>query len=97
MPFEELKEFTEVMAAGTAAALVPIRSVTMKSTGLEVVYCGDEPGEGVVALLNELKGIQMGRLEDRFGWLRRVVMPEPDTGVEGHKSGGSQESVSQAP
>lgn len=84
------------MAAGTAAALVPIKSVTMKSTGLNVVYCGDEPGIGVVGLLKELKGIQTGRLPDVFGWLREVVAPV-DTGVEGHRNGSSQESVSQAP
>lgn len=70
---EELARFKEVMAAGTAAALVPIRSVVMKSTGLKVVYCADdEPGPRVVQLLKELKGIQSGVLEDRFGWLVNV-------------------------
>lgn len=74
---EELARFKEVMAAGTAAALVPIRSVVMKSTGLEVVYCADnEPGPRVVQLLKELKGIQSGVLEDRFGWLVKVVPVE---------------------
>lgn len=74
---EELARFKEVMAAGTAAALVPIRSVVMKSTGLNVVYCADdEPGPRVVQLLKELKGIQSGVLEDRFGWLVKVVPVE---------------------
>lgn len=75
---------------------MPIKSVTMRSTGLEIVYCGDEPGDGVVALLGTLKGIQTGRLPDVFAWLRKVT-PPPDTGVEGHRGGGSEESVSQAP
>lgn len=70
---EELARFKEVMAAGTAAALVPIKSVVMKSTGLHVVYCTrDEPGPRVLQLLKELKGIQTGVVEDRFGWLVKV-------------------------
>lgn len=74
VPVGELARFTEVMAAGTAAALVPIRSVTMKSSGLHVEYCaGEDPGPRVLQLLKELKGIQTGVLEDRFGWLVKVV------------------------
>lgn len=75
---EELKGFTEVMAAGTAAALVPVKSVTMRSTGLKVVYCGEEPGDGVVRLLAALKGIQTGVLPDQFEWLVKVVPVEGD-------------------
>jgi branched-chain amino acid aminotransferase len=41
--FEECKEFDEVMAAGTAAALVPIKSITRKSTNTKIEYkYGDE-------------------------------------------------------
>ncbi|KAH0602188.1 uncharacterized protein H6S33_010611 [Morchella sextelata] len=96
VPLTELATFTEVMAAGTAAALVPIKSITMKSTNLKISYCGDEPGEGVLALLKTLKGVQTGRLPDTFGWLVEVVEP-PNTGVEGHRGGSGEESVSQAP
>ena len=41
--FEECAGFDEVMAAGTAAALVPIKSITRKSTDTKIVYkYGDE-------------------------------------------------------
>jgi branched-chain amino acid aminotransferase len=41
--FEECEGFDEVMAAGTAAALVPIKSITRKSTDTKIVYkYGDE-------------------------------------------------------
>ncbi|RPB11257.1 branched-chain amino acid aminotransferase II, partial [Morchella conica CCBAS932] len=73
VPLTELSTFTEVMAAGTAAALVPIKSITMKSTNMKIDYCGDEPGEGVLALLKTLKGVQTGNLPDTFGWLEKVV------------------------
>jgi branched-chain amino acid aminotransferase len=36
--FEECAEFDEVMAAGTAASLVPIKSIFRKSTGTKFTY-----------------------------------------------------------
>ncbi|MCJ1404600.1 hypothetical protein MMC11_007826 [Xylographa trunciseda] len=73
--YEELPEFDEVMAAGTAAALVPIKSITMKSRGAKFEYQGggDEPGPCCVKLLTTLKGIQQGNIEDKFGWLEYVA------------------------
>jgi branched-chain amino acid aminotransferase len=72
--YEELPEFEEVIAAGTAAALVPIKSITMRSRGDVFKYQGgsDEPGEGCVRLLTTLKGIQQGKIKDTFGWLEYV-------------------------
>ena len=72
--YEELEEFEEVMAAGTAAALVPIKSITMRSKGdvFEYQGGGDEPGPVCVKLLTTLKGIQQGKVEDKFGWLEYV-------------------------
>lgn len=73
VPVEELSKFSEVMAAGTAAALVPIKSIRRNSTKTLVEYCkGEEPGPRVVELLKALKGIQSGVEEDRFGWLYTV-------------------------
>lgn len=41
--FEEVAELDEVMAAGTAAALVPVKSITRKSDGFVKEYAyGDE-------------------------------------------------------
>ena len=72
--YEELSTFTEVMAAGTAAALVPIKSITMKSRNDKFLYQdgSDEPGPACVKLLTTLKGIQQGKIEDTFGWLEYV-------------------------
>lgn len=69
--YEELPNFTEVMAAGTAAALVPIKSISRKSDGSKVEYIeesSEEPGEICVELLRVLKGIQAGTVKDTFGW-----------------------------
>lgn len=79
--YAELADFVEVMAAGTAAALVPIKSIEMKSKGDKFVYKpgpggADEPGEICVKLLNALRGIQLGTQEDKFGWCEKVEEPK---------------------
>ncbi|KAF2199817.1 branched-chain amino acid aminotransferase II [Delitschia confertaspora ATCC 74209] len=78
IPYTELPTFSEVLAAGTAAALVPIRSITMKSKGDKFEYkaAATEPGPCCVKLLSTLKGIQQGKIEDKFGWLLEVEKPE---------------------
>ena len=72
--YEELKDFEEVMAAGTAAALVPIKSVTMRSRGDVFEYKGmdGEPGPACVKFLKMLKGIQLGSEKDAYGWCEKV-------------------------
>ncbi|KAG5770500.1 hypothetical protein H9Q72_002665 [Fusarium xylarioides] len=88
--YEELKEFTEVFAAGTAAALVPIRSITRRVGGGEdvVTYIEDgreEPGPLFEKLLTHLKDIQLGRAEDSFGW--RYPVGEKDKKIAGAPGG----------
>jgi branched-chain amino acid aminotransferase len=75
--YEEIAKFDEVFAAGTAAALVPIRSVTLKSKGDTCTYQRDsgQPGPVVVKLLEILKGTQQGKIKDQFGWLWEVKDP----------------------
>ncbi|KAH0534190.1 hypothetical protein FGG08_007216 [Glutinoglossum americanum] len=76
IPYTDLPTFTEVLAAGTAAALVPIKSITHASRGDKFVYAAnDEPGPCCVRLLTALKGIQLGKVEDSFGWCERVGEP----------------------
>ncbi|CAI6341673.1 unnamed protein product [Periconia digitata] len=75
--YEELKEFDEVLAAGTAAALVPIKSISLESQNDKFTYLsGSEPGPVCMKLLSTLKGIQQGKLEDKQGWLFKVERPE---------------------
>jgi branched-chain amino acid aminotransferase len=63
------------MAAGTAAALVPIQSITMKSNNETFTYLkgNEEPGPICLQLLSTLKGIQQGKIKDTFGWLDQVA------------------------
>ena len=62
-------------AAGTAAALVPIKSITMQSKDETFKYPledENEPGLVVKQLLNHLKSIQLGKVKDPFGWRESV-------------------------
>lgn len=80
--YEEIKEFNEVFAAGTAAALVPIRSITMRSREDKFTFdCGADGQSGgdiCVKLLQMLKSVQAGKVEDQFGWNLTVQKPPQD-------------------
>jgi branched-chain amino acid aminotransferase len=104
------------MAAGTAAALVPIRSITrrmdksspqslaqtvkehprlaLKDGAETITYIPDsqeDAGILAVKLLTQLKAIQLGKVEDKFGWCFKVeeadgrkVAPEQSSGPNGN-------------
>ena len=86
--YKELPDFHEVMAAGTAASLVPIKSITMRSKNDKFTYpvnANDDPGPVCEKLLKTLKGIQQGKVEDSLGWNFRVT--KADGKFEGEGSG----------
>ncbi|KAF2863564.1 branched-chain amino acid aminotransferase II [Piedraia hortae CBS 480.64] len=74
--YQELKTFDEVMAAGTAATLVPVKSITMKSRNEAVRYGhGGQAGPITIKLLTKLKAVQSGDEKDEWGWLHQVSEP----------------------
>lgn len=102
--YTELPQFTEVMAAGTAAALVPIRSITRrKSAALAaaanvtvdseaeiITYIPDsseEAGSICLKVLAHLKAIQLGKVDDQFGWRENVT--EADLKIDGAQANGN--------
>ena len=64
---DEIGEFEEAGACGTAAVISPIESVYDLDTDIKVTY-GTEVGKTSLALYNRLQDIQYGRAEDKFGW-----------------------------
>jgi branched-chain amino acid aminotransferase len=40
--YKELSDFDEIMAAGTAASLVPVKRITMRSKGDKFEYAGKD-------------------------------------------------------
>ena len=83
--YEELPTFSEIMAAGTAASILPVRSITRKSTSEKFAFQtgGDQPGPRSMQLAGALKDIQKGRVEDEFGWCMRVQAAESDSKIRG--------------
>ena len=97
--YAELKDFKEVMAAGTAASLVPIKSITMRSKNDKFQYPVNEkldPGPVCEQLLSTLKGIQQGKVQDRFGWNFKVTEPPKDF-VQASMNGGINGAVDELP
>ncbi|TQN72811.1 Transaminase htyB [Colletotrichum shisoi] len=113
--YGELPTFSEVMAAGTAAALVPIRSITRRveatspqslvaaagaqervssaKAGEETVTFipegQEEAGDICLRLLSTLKGIQLGKHKDEFGWNVAVGAADGTAVVREQKTNGS--------
>lgn len=73
VPLAALAGLDEVVAVGTAAAAVPIRSITRLSTGEKYVFANSAREDGtIVGLAKLMTGIQRGVLEDTEGWCWEV-------------------------
>ena len=67
IPVEELSEFDEVGACGTAAVISPVKRVYDADKGIEYLY-GSEPGKVSAQLYEKLRGIQYGLEPDPYNW-----------------------------
>ncbi|WEW56703.1 branched-chain amino acid aminotransferase [Emydomyces testavorans] len=72
IPYSELQYFTEILAAGTAAMVVPIHSITRESTGDRFEISTDGPGECCKKLSQALMAAQKGITRDDLQWLCQV-------------------------
>jgi len=70
---EELAEFEEVGACGTAAVISPISRIHDPSENKVYEYCRDgKPGQVTMKLYNRLMALQYGDEPDPFGWITIV-------------------------
>lgn len=72
-------ELEEVFGTGTAAVVTPVGSlVRLKENGEleEAVINGGKTGPATEELFNLLTGIQLGTVEDKFGWVVEVCDAE---------------------
>ncbi|MDR1544836.1 MAG: branched-chain amino acid aminotransferase [Prevotellaceae bacterium] len=66
---DELAEFDEAGACGTAAVISPISEIVDIDTDKHYVFSKDaKPGAKCKNLYEYLRGIQYGEIEDKFGW-----------------------------
>lgn len=68
---DELKDFDEIGACGTAAVVSPVGKIDDLEEGKTYTYCKDgEAGPVCTKLYKTLTGIQYGELEDKFDWVK---------------------------
>ena len=78
IPVEELKNFDEVLAVGTAVVVTPVGSVTRLDANGNVAekYTfgdnQDEVGEMTLRLYNHMIAIQNGQADDNNGWNLKI-------------------------
>ena len=58
-------------SARSTAVITPIGKLGW--TGGEIQVGDGGPGELTMSIREELTGIQTGKVEDRFGWMQRLV------------------------
>ncbi len=73
VPYEELAEFEEVGACGTAAVISPIKGIYDADHDKWFRYGNQqEAGEWSTKLYNKLQNIQYGDEPDKYGWVQIV-------------------------
>lgn len=71
IPVDELNEFDEVGAVGTAAVITPVNKIDYDGTNFSFGN-GDKAGPVITSLYERLVKIQTGDIEDTFGWLHEI-------------------------
>lgn len=63
-------KLTEAFGTGTAAVISPVGQLYYK--GEEIIINGFKTGDLTQKLYDTLTGIQWGRIEDKYGWVRHI-------------------------
>ena len=73
VPYEEIREFAEVAACGTAVVVTPVWEITR---GSDVIKISDPEvvGSHLQKLYDAVQGIQYGVCEDTHGWCHEVAL-----------------------
>ncbi|KAM4065474.1 amino-transferase class IV domain-containing protein [Hirsutella rhossiliensis] len=75
--YAELGQFSEVLAVGTAASVLPIAAIVRESTGDKFDYCpAGEPGPTAVELAAAITAVIRGQVEDKHGWRYEITFPD---------------------
>mgnify|MGYP001207942150 FL=1 len=69
---DEIENFTEVGACGTAAVITPIGSLGHRGKLYKFYADGKEAGPITTKLYKHLTAYQVGDVPDRFGWLEEI-------------------------
>ena len=71
IPVDELEEFDEIGAVGTAAVITPVKRIHFE--GRDFLFGdGENAGNIMTSLYENYSKIQTSELPDKFGWLTEV-------------------------
>lgn len=74
--YTELAGFSEVLAVGTAASILPVATIARESSGDHFVYCPQgKPGPVAVELNQAIANVIRGRDGNVHDWLHEVSFP----------------------
>lgn len=73
IPLEELSEFDEVAAVGTAVVLTPVSEVVHNMKHIQIGKDPYKAGPVLSQLYKKMRGIQTGELEDSHNWMVKAV------------------------
>ena len=72
VPYEELAEFDEIGACGTAVVVTPISEIVRGKDTIKIPT-GDSCGPVLDKLYHQVQGIQYGELPDEHGWCYEIA------------------------
>ena len=73
IPVEELNDFEEAGACGTAAVITPIKKIVDPDLNRTFEYCKNgNPGPVSTKLFKKLTSIQFGDEPDNHGWIEII-------------------------
>lgn len=83
--WEEVQNFDDVIAMGTATLLVPVRSVTRRSTKQTIVFCAEDatPGKAFEILRAAMNDIVFAIKDGPPGWMVPVQPAQSHVQTEG--------------
>jgi len=69
---KEFSSFDEAAACGTAAVLSPVGKIYFDDSWHNIYKDGETVGPVMQDLFDQLVGIQMGEIEEGYGWVKEV-------------------------
>ena len=72
--FTEVPDFVECGLCGTAAVISPVGQIDDHGKEIKFASGMEKMGPVLTKLYDTLTGIQMGRIEDKFGWVHKIEL-----------------------
>ena len=72
LSIDEMNNFSEAGCCGTAAVITPVGTIQYKNKDYHFFDDGKTAGPYITKLYNQLRGIQLGEIEDKYNWNYKI-------------------------